>query len=248
MFLNELQAAAEQANIRFKATDFRQNIQFNDVQLEQFNKFYNMVIEWNKKFNLTAIIDPKDFAIKHIIDSISIWNDEKFSNVETMIDVGTGAGFPGIPLKIYKPHIKITLLDSLTKRVNFLTAVIDELSITNAVAIHSRAEDAAHNPKFRANFDIATSRAVAKLNILAEYCMPFVKIGGYFVALKGSNLADELTESSRAIKILGGDEVEVIELELPNGDPRNLIYIKKITASPKKFPRKAGTPEKKPLT
>ena len=236
MFLNELQTAADQCNIKF-----------TDEQLQQFNLFYNLVIDWNKKFNLTAITEPKDFAIKHIIDSISIWNDEKFDKVETVIDVGTGAGFPGIPLKIYKPAIKLTLLDSLTKRVKFLTTVIDEIKLKNTLAIHSRAEDAAHNVDLRESFDLAVSRAVAKLNILAEYCIPFVKKGGYFAALKGSNIEEELRDSSSAVKTLGGNKIEIYNIKLPTGDPRNLIYIKKLADCPKKFPRKAGTPEKKPL-
>ena len=236
MFLNELQASAEQAGIRF-----------NEEQLQQFDRFYNLVIEWNKKINLTAITEPRDFAIKHIIDSVLVWNDDKFSGVENIIDVGTGAGFPGIPLKIYQPKLKITLLDSLAKRVKFLTTIVDEFGFKDITIIHSRAEDAAHDPKLRENFDVAVSRAVAKLNILAEYCMPFVKNDGYFAALKGSNLKEEIVDARGAIKTLGGQEIECINIELPNGDTRNLIYIKKITSSPKKFPRKAGTPEKKPL-
>lgn len=237
MFIDELQVAAEQANIKF-----------SEEQLNQFDKFYNLVIAWNKKFNLTAITESKDFAIKHIIDSILIWNDDKFSKIETVIDVGTGAGFPGIPLKIYRSDIKITLLDSLAKRVKFLMTVIDEIALKDITVIHSRAEDAAHDLKLRENFDIAVSRAVARLNILAEYCIPFVKIEGHFAALKGSNLREELQEAKRAIKILGGSSIECIDINLPNGDPRNLIYIKKVAASPKNFPRKAGAPEKKPLT
>ena len=237
MFINELQTAADQVQV-----------QFNDNQLKQFNRFFELVINWNKKMNLTAITEPKDFAIKHIIDSILIWNDEKFSKVESIIDVGTGAGFPGIPLKIYKPHLKVTLLDSLAKRVNFLTTVVDEIDLKEMTIIHSRAEDSAHNPKFREAFDVTVSRAVARLNVLAEYCMPFVKIGGYFAALKGSNSNEELNMARGAIKFLGGSNIDRIDLELPNGDPRNLIYIKKFAPSPKKFPRKAGTPEKKPLT
>ena len=236
MFIENLKMAAEQFNITF-----------DEKQLQQFNLFYNLVIAWNKKINLTAIIEPKDFAIKHIIDSISIWNDEKFEKIETIIDVGTGAGFPGIPLKIYRPNIKLTLLDSLAKRTKFLSTVIDEIALKDIAVIHGRAEDAAHNPELREHFDLALSRAVAKLNILTEYCMPFVKTGGYFAALKGSNIEEELNESKNAVKILGGNEIECIDINLPNGDPRKLIYINKLISSPKNFPRRAGTPEKKPL-
>ncbi len=237
MFLKELLAAAEIFSV-----------EFNSEQLNQFDDFYKLVLDWNKKINLTTIIEPKDFAVKHIIDSISIWNDEIFSEVKTVIDVGTGAGFPGIPLKIFKPNLKITLLDSLSKRTNFLTKVINELNLKKITVIHSRAEDAAQNPEIREKFDLSVSRAVAKLNILSEYCLPFVKIDGYFAALKSTNIETELKASKNAIKILGGNFYKNIEIKLPNDDPRNLIYIKKILTTPKNFPRRAGTVEKKPLT
>ncbi len=236
MFIDELQTAAEKFNIALNAE-----------QLKQFDTFYRLVVEWNNKINLTAITEPSDFAVKHIIDSISIWNDKKFHNVETLIDVGTGAGFPAIPLKIYRPHLKITLLDSLAKRINFLKVVGEELGFDDVDFLHSRAEDAAHNPKLREDFDLAVSRAVAKLNILAEYCLPFVKIGGYFAALKGSSVEEELQESKAAVKILGGVDVECISITLPNDNERNLIYIKKVSKTAGKFPRKAGVPERKPL-
>ena len=236
MFIDELQTAAEKFNIALNAE-----------QLKQFDTFYRLVVEWNNKINLTAITEPSDFAVKHIIDSISIWNDKKFHNVETLIDVGTGAGFPAIPLKIYRPHLKITLLDSLAKRINFLKVVSEELGFDDIDFLHSRAEDAAHNPKLREDFDLAVSRAVAKLNILAEYCLPFVKVGGYFAALKGSSVEEELQESKAAVKILGGVDVECISITLPNDNERNLIYIKKVSKTDGKFPRKAGVPERKPL-
>ncbi len=236
MFIDELQTAAEKFNIALNAE-----------QLKQFDTFYRLVVEWNNKINLTAITEPSDFAVKHIIDSISIWNDKKFHNVETLIDVGTGAGFPAIPLKIYRPHLKITLLDSLAKRINFLKVVGEELGFDDVDFLHSRAEDAARNPKLREDFDLAVSRAVAKLNILAEYCLPFVKVGGYFAALKGSSVEEELQESKAAVKILGGVDVECISITLPNDNERNLIYIKKVSKTAGKFPRKAGVPERKPL-
>lgn len=236
MFVDELQAAAEKFNV-----------ELNDTQLKQFDTFYRLVVEWNEKINLTTITEPSDFAVKHIIDSISIWNDEKFADVESVIDVGTGAGFPGIPLKIYRPDIKVTLLDSLAKRINFLKAAVEKLGLEDVSFIHSRAEDAAHNSALRENFDLAVSRAVAKLNILAEYCMPFVKLGGYFAALKGSNLSEELQDATKAVKILGGVDLECFKIKLPNDNERNLIYIKKASKTADKYPRKAGTPERKPL-
>lgn len=236
MFLEELQASAEKFNVKL-----------NDKQLKQFDTFYSLVVEWNSKINLTAITGSGDFAVKHIIDSISIWNDEKFQNVNTVIDVGTGAGFPGIPLKIYRPHIKITLLDSLAKRINFLKGAVEALNLENIELIHSRAEDAAHSPELRETFDLAVSRAVAKLNILAEYCMPFVKVGGYFAALKGSNVKEELQDAKGAVKVLGGADIECIDILLPNDNERNLIYIKKASKTADKYPRKASIPERKPL-
>lgn len=236
MFIDELQAAAEKFNV-----------ELNDEQLKQFDTFYRLVVEWNEKINLTTITEPSDFAVKHIIDSISIWNDDKFRNVESVIDVGTGAGFPGIPLKIYRPHLKITLLDSLAKRINFLKAAVEELGLEDISFIHSRAEDAAHNSALRENFDLALSRAVAKLNILAEYCIPFVRLGGYFAALKGSNLTEELQDATNAVKILSGFDVECVKIKLPNDNERNLIYIKKASKTADKYPRKAGIPERKPL-
>ena len=236
MFIDELQAAAEKFNI-----------ELNDTQLEQFDTFYRLVVEWNNKVNLTAITDPSDFAVKHVIDSISIWNDDKFANVKTIIDVGTGAGFPGVPLKIYRPHLKVTLLDSLAKRINFLKTAVEVCHLEDIELIHGRAEDAAHNPELRETFDLAVSRAVAKLNILAEYCVPFVKVGGYFAALKGSNIKEELQDAKSAVKVLGGVDIECIDIALPNNNERNLIYIKKASKTVGKYPRKAGVPERKPL-
>ncbi len=220
---------------------------FNNEQLMQLERFYDLLIEWNKKINLTAITEPKDFIIKHIIDSVSIWDNKKFAETENIIDIGTGAGFPGIPLKIYKPDKKIVLLDSLDKRIRFLQTVTKKLEFKDIFLIHSRAEDAAHNFELRENFDLCVSRAVAKLNVLAEYCLPFVKVGGYFVAMKGASIDNELKEAERSIDILGGSNIECNNIKLPNGDNRNLIYIKKFSNSPNKFPRKAGIPDKKPL-
>lgn len=236
MFIDELQTAAKNFNI-----------ELNDTQLKQFDTFYRLVVDWNSKMNLTTITEPSDFAVKHIIDSISIWNDDKFQNVDTFIDVGTGAGFPGIPLKIYRPHLKITLLDSLAKRINFLKTAVEEIGFEDVTFIHSRAEDAAHNSILRENFDLAVSRAVAKLNILAEYCVPFVKLGGYFAALKGANFKEELQDAKNAVKILGGVDIECVKIKLPNDNERNLIYIKKASKTADKYPRKAGVPERKPL-
>ena len=224
-------------------------INLRDEQLQQFQKFYEMVIDWNTKINLTAITDEKEFAIKHVMDSLSLWDDEKFSNVKKILDVGTGAGCPAIPIKIFKPNVEIFLLDSLNKRVEFLKKVAAELKLENVTCLHGRAEDFARQNNFRESFDLVTARAVARLNILSEYCLPFVKIGGTFVALKGKNFLDEVAESENAVKILGGNEIICVEKNLPEiSDSRAVIYIDKKKSTPKKFPRKAGIPSKTPLT
>lgn len=223
-------------------------VELSEMQLEQFEIFYKFVIEWNEKINLTAITSEKDFAVKHIIDSLSLWDEEKFLSVKKVIDVGTGAGFPGIPLKIFKPELEIVLLDSLAKRVDFLKKVVAELNLKNVICVHGRAEDFARQKDFREQFDLATTRAVARLNIISEYCLPFVKVGGIFAALKGKKFLEEISEAETAVKILGGGEIIFAEKILPDlSDKRAVIYIDKIKSTQKKFPRKAGTPVKNPL-
>lgn len=223
-------------------------VELTEKQLQQFDRYFELLVEWNEKMNLTAITEPQEVAIKHMIDSLSAWDDERLKNVKSMIDVGTGAGFPGIPLKIYKPELKLTLLDSLNKRVKFLQTVVDELGLENVECIHARAEEGARNPKLREKFDLAVSRAVARLPVLAEYCLPFVKVGGVFAALKGMKFAEEAAEAEKALKVLGGAVAESVELRLPNlDDKRAVIYAVKKKATPKQYPRKAGTPDKNPL-
>lgn len=223
-------------------------IELNAEQLEKFEIFYKLVIEWNEKINLTAITEEREFILKHLIDSLTVWDEEKFFGVKKVIDVGTGAGFPGIPLKIFKPTLEIFLLDSLSKRVEFLKKVVSELDFKNVICLHGRAEDFAREKIFREQFDLATSRAVARLNILSEYCLPFVKIGGNFAAMKGKNFREEISEAENAVKILGGGEINFSEKTLPTlPDVRAVIYIDKKKSTPKKFPRSAGTPSKKPL-
>lgn len=228
------------------ATDF--GIDLTELQIIQLDKYFEMLVEWNKVMNLTAITEPKEVAIKHMIDSLSAWSDERLQGAKSIIDVGTGAGFPGIPLKIYKPELKLTLLDSLNKRIKFLQAVVDELGLTDVQCIHARAEEGARNKQLREGFDIAVSRAVARLPVLAEYCVPFVKVGGIFVALKGMKFAEEAAEGKKALKILGIDDTEIVEVHLPElDDKRAVIYARKKRGTPKQYPRKAGTPEKNPL-
>ena len=209
------------------------------AQIERCEKFYRLVIEQNRVMNLTGITGPREFAIKHIIDSLSAWDDEIFQGVETLADVGTGAGFPAIPLKIFKPQLKLCLIDSLAKRTEFLKKVVAELELENVEIIHSRAEDLSKQKTFRERFDVVTSRAVARLNVLAEYCLPFVKVGGKFVALKGKNFQEELDEARAAIKILGGGEILIREIKLPTlDDKRAVIYVDKKKSTPEKYPRR----------
>ena len=220
-----------------------------ELKQEQIKKFYtymNLLIEWNKRINLTAIIEPKEIILKHFIDSLTInKNIDKNSRV---IDVGTGAGFPGIPLKIYRDDIDLILLDSLNKRVNFLNKVINEIDLEKTIATHSRVEDFAKNIENRESFDIATSRAVASLNILIEYLLPLVKVGGRCICMKGSKIDEELKSAKKALEILGGEIEKIENKNLPlSGDQRNIITIKKIRSTPKAYPRKSGMATKKPI-
>lgn len=222
------------------------NIKLNDEQIEKFYKYMNLLIDWNTKINLTAITEPKEIIVKHFIDSLTI--NKYINNNQTIIDVGTGAGFPGIPISIVREDCKIVLMDSLNKRINFLNDVKDKLHLENVETIHSRAEELGQNSNYREKFDIAVSRAVAPLNILSEYLLPFVKIDSYALCMKGANIDEELKSSENAIKILSGKLVHIDEFMLPNSDfNRNIIVIKKVNSLSKKYPRKSGTPSKEPL-
>jgi 16S rRNA (guanine527-N7)-methyltransferase len=222
-------------------------LSFTDLQLEQFNIYYKLLVETNKQLNLTALTSPEDVAVKHIIDSLLAFED-KFFTGRSLIDVGSGAGFPGIPLKIYCPSLKVVLLDSLAKRLKFLETVIAELKLQEISCVHMRAEDAGQNKLYRGQFDLVTARAVAKLAVLAELCLPLVKVGGFFIALKGSKYQTELEESARSLKVLGGELVQAEPVTLPGlDDGRAIIRIKKIKPTPEAYPRKAGLPAKKPI-
>ena len=222
------------------------NISLKDIQINQFYNYMNFLIEWNKVMNLTAIIEPEDIIVKHFIDSLTIY--KYINNESSIIDVGTGAGFPGIPIKIAYPETKIVLLDSLNKRINFLNEVINKLELKDIKAIHGRAEEYGRNKEHRENFDIAVARAVAPLNILLEYLMPFVKVGGKCLCMKGSNIKEEIENSNNAIIQLGGNLKETEEFFIPNTDiKRRIIEISKIKETSNKYPRKAGTPSKDPL-
>ncbi|MCI6533675.1 16S rRNA (guanine(527)-N(7))-methyltransferase RsmG [Bariatricus sp. SGI.161] len=224
------------------------NIQINEIQKKQFDTFYSMLVEWNKVMNLTGITEYEEVIEKHFVDSLSIVNIFDLSEVNTVIDVGTGAGFPGIPLKIAFPHLKITLLDSLNKRIHFLDSVIDELKLDGIYTIHGRAEDFAKKDDYRERYDLCVSRAVANLSTLSEYCLPYIRVGGMFISYKSGDVDDEVLESKKAISILGGKLDNVVKFQLPGTDiNRSFIKIEKIKNTGKKYPRKAGLPSKEPL-
>lgn len=222
------------------------NLKFDDVSLEKFELYSNFLLEWNKKINLTAITEPRKIAIKHFLDSLSMLKYVDLPKEARVIDVGTGAGFPGVPLKILKPDIELTLVDSLNKRVVFLNSLLEKLELKSEV-IHNRAESLAALPEYRESFDIVTSRAVALMNILAEYCLPFAKVGGIFVALKSSNVDFELKDSKSAINILGGEVASVNKFVLPEDNPRTIVCIKKVSKTDAKYPRVSSKIAKKPL-
>ena len=207
-----------------------------------------MLIEWNQKINLTAIEEPTEVAYKHFVDSACLMRVVPELKGKSMIDIGTGAGFPGVPLNIMEPELNVTLFDSLNKRIVFLQELCNKLQLKNIRAVHGRAEEFGIKPDYRQQFDMATARAVARMPVLLEICLPFVKKGGIFIALKGPELENEIKESANALKELGGKVVDVQQFTLADGAyTRNLAVIEKIKDTPKKYPRKAGTPQKKPL-
>lgn len=221
-------------------------IEFTEEQLNKFYKYMNMLIEWNKKINLTAIVEPKEIILKHFIDSLAILKYTE--NIKTFIDIGSGAGFPGIPVKIMNEKLEVTLLDSLNKRINFLNEVIKELKLKNIKTIHSRIEDYGRNKLNRESYDIVTARAVANLSTLSEYMLPLTKVGGESICMKGPDIEQEIDKGNKAIELLGGKIKNIEKLELPKSrDKRTIIQISKIKKTPLKYPRKAGTPAKEPI-
>ena len=223
-------------------------ITLNERQKQQFDKYYEMLVEWNKVMNLTGITEHDEVNLKHFTDSLTIARTQEMQKVQSVIDIGTGAGFPGIPLKIAFPHLKVVLLDSLNKRIKFLDAVIEELGLENISTIHGRAEDFAKPGLKREIYDLCVSRAVANLGTLSEYCLPYVKIGGEFIPYKSGEVADELQDAKSAVFLLGGKVESCENFDLPGSDiHRSLVRIKKVGGCPKKYPRKAGMPSKVPL-
>ena len=214
----------------------REGFSLNEQQIEQFVQYYDLLIDWNKKINLTAIEEPQEVADKHFVDSALLLSVKKDLAGCSLIDIGTGAGFPGIPLKIIEPNLKLTLFDSLNKRINFLNTVCQELSLKDVQAVHGRAEDFGKKVEYREKFDLATARAVARMPVLLEICLPFVKLGGHFIALKGPELENELLESKKALAELGGRIIDVRSLTLADGNyTRNIAVIEKVKPTPKSW-------------
>lgn len=223
-------------------------IHLSDIQQEQFDRYYELLIEWNRVMNLTGITAYEEVNLKHFTDSLTIVRINDMKNVFTLIDIGTGAGFPGIPIKIAFPHIKVVLLDSLNKRIKFLNEVVEKLNLDNVETLHGRAEDYAKKAEYREQFDMCVSRAVANLSTLGEYCVPFVKKGGCFVSYKSADSDEEINQSEKAISILGGKISKIDKFMLPGSDMgRALVVIEKDKNTPQKYPRKAGVPSKEPL-
>lgn len=218
----------------------------DEVMLQQFYDYKNLVIDWNEKINLTAITDDSEFIVKHFVDSLSI--NKYIEKDKTIIDIGTGAGFPGIPLKVLNKDNKVVLFDSLNKRLKVLDDIIEKIKLTNVETLHGRAEETFKNKQYREKYDIAVSRAVAGLNVLVELMLPAVKVGGICICMKGNNAENEIEEAKKAVKELGGEILKVEKIVLPELNlERNIVVIKKIKSTPKQYPRKPGTPQKLPI-
>lgn len=224
----------------------KNGMELSDKQIAQFNLYYELLTAKNKVMNLTAITEYNDVVKKHFIDSMMISRVLDMKKINSLCDVGTGAGFPGIPLKIVYPHLHLALVDSVGKRVNFLSEVVEKLGLEDVEAIHSRTEDLAHNIKYREKYDLVTARAVASMNVLSEYCIPYAKIGGYFAAYKSGNVEEEIETAKNAVKTLGGkiEKTDMFELYEMG---RSIVLIRKVNSTPKIYPRKAGTPSKNPI-
>ncbi|MGL9749115.1 16S rRNA (guanine(527)-N(7))-methyltransferase RsmG [Enterococcus sp. DIV0170] len=225
----------------------KQGIELNDKQMEQFAAYFRLLVEWNQKMNLTAITEHKEVYLKHFYDSITLAFLDTFKPEGQLCDVGSGAGFPSLPLKIVFPDLEVTIVDSLNKRITFLTTLVEELQLDGVHLYHDRAESFGKNSKFREGFDFVTARAVARLNVLTELCLPLVEKEGYFFALKAAKSEEELSEAKHAIALLGGKLINAEDVSLPNGDTRHIITVQKKKETPKKYPRKPGLPNKQPI-
>ncbi len=226
----------------------QKGIELSDAQIAQFRKYFELLVEWNEKMNLTAITDLEGVYLKHFYDSISASFYFDFTKVTTVCDVGAGAGFPSIPIKICFPHLQITIVDSLNKRITFLNHLTNELNLSNMSFVHARAEEFGQNVKYREKFDVVTARAVARLSVLSELCVPLAKEGGYFVALKAAAGAEEMKDAQKAITTLGAKLKEEFAFHLPVEESERSLYVfDKVKATPKKYPRKPGVPNKTPI-
>lgn len=224
-------------------------IALDEVQKKQFTDFYEYLVEKNKVMNLTGITEFQEVLVKHFLDSLACVKAVDMIRIKRIMDIGTGAGFPGVPLKIAFPHLEACLLDSLKKRVNFLEETFQMLKLENITAIHGRAEEYAKNKQYRETYDLCVSRAVSNLATLSEYCLPYVKTGGYFISYKSGTVQEEVEQAQKAVKILGGKIQDVVYFQLPDSEiQRSLVVIEKIKATPGRYPRKAGTPLKEPLS
>jgi len=224
----------------------KMNLMFTEKHLKQFYQYMNILIEYNKKINLTTIVKPEEIILKHFIDSLTI--NSYIEEKQNLVDVGTGAGFPGIPIKIYRQDLKVILVDALNKRINFLNEVIKELELENIETVHSRIEDFGKNNKYRETFDVVTARAVANLSVLSEYLLPLANVGGKCICMKGNEISEECNNGKKAINILGGEIINIDSFKLPNSDiSRSIIVLQKTNKTPNKYPRKAGIPSKEPL-
>ncbi|MFJ9502119.1 16S rRNA (guanine(527)-N(7))-methyltransferase RsmG [Brevibacillus centrosporus] len=235
-------------NEQFAEALAAKGIVLTERQMTQFDQFFHLLVEWNEKMNLTGITEEGQVYTKHFYDSITPAFYFPFDKAVTVVDIGGGAGFPSIPLKICFPHLKMTIIDSLNKRMNFLQHVASELGLENVNPVHGRAEERGQEPAHREKYDLVVARAVARMNLLSEFCLPFAKVGGHFVALKGAEMTLELNEAKKAIKTLGGKtrKVETFQLMEEAGE-RNIVVVEKVEATPKSYPRKAGIPAKKPI-
>lgn len=224
-------------------------ITLDEIQKKQFTDFYEYLVEKNKVMNLTGITEFQEVLVKHFLDSLACVKAVDMSRIKRIMDIGTGAGFPGVPLKIAFPHLEACLLDSLKKRVNFLEETFQMLKLENITAIHGRAEEYAKNKQYRETYDLCVSRAVSNLATLSEYCLPYVKTGGYLISYKSGTVQEEVEQAQKAVKILGGKIQDVVYFQLPDSEiQRSLVVIEKIKATPGRYPRKAGTPLKEPLS
>ena len=233
---------------KFKSGLAELNIELSDTQVQQFLDYYELLVEWNKVMNLTAITEFEEVIEKHFLDSLCLVKNMELCKPITVLDLGTGAGFPGIPLKIAFPELEIVLMDSLNKRINFLNEVIHQLGLKKISAVHGRAEEMARKKEYREMFDLVVSRAVANLSSLSEYCLPFVKKDGCFVSYKSAESDQEIVDAKNAIFLLGGKTGDIVKYQVPGSDMgRALVKINKVKQTPKAYPRKAGTPSKNPL-